>query len=356
MADPLIAIVKTSPRTVLEDYNRLLICSEYQKVISPDIRTILKLNLSWSLYFPACSSEPWQVEGVIKTLRRDGYMDLMAVENRTVVTNIEKGLEGNKWNPVLKKYDVPMFPLTEAEWIPYRPKGSTPALDKIFRGSHRIPREIIGTNVIHLPTVKTHGHTIMTGAMKNAFGGLITERRHHCHRYIHEVLVDLLTLQNEIHPGIFAVMDGTVCGDGNGPRAMMPVIGNILLAGQDMVAIDAISAMIMGYDPMTIPFIKMAHDKGLGCGDPAQIEISGDDIKGLNLHFTTGKSLVIKGDQLFRKGRMSFFEPLIFHTPLFWLAIKSSWFYHDIYWYNTIGRSRISQFRTTEWGKLFESY
>jgi uncharacterized protein (DUF362 family) len=356
MEDPVIAVVKTSPSTVIEDYKRLLHYSEYQKFISPDIRTILKLNLSWSLYFPACSSEPWQVEGVIKTLREDGYRDLLAVENRTVVTNIEKGLVGNKWNPVLKKYNVPMFPLPEAEWIPYRPKGATPALDEIYEGSHRIPREIIGTNVIHLPTVKTHGHTVMTGAMKNAFGGLITERRHHCHRLIHEVLVDLLTIQKEIHPGMFAVMDGTVCGDGNGPRTMNPYIGNILLAGQDQVAIDAISAMIMGYDPLKIPFIRQAHDQGLGCGDPEQITLTGDDIKGLNFRFSTGKSPVITGDQFFRKGPMKILEPLIFHTPLFWLAIKSSWFYHDVYWYNTVGRSRIAQFGTTEWGKLFERY
>ncbi len=356
MADPLIAVVKTSPQTILEDYKKLLIYSEYRKEISPDIRTVLKLNLSWSLYFPACSSEPWQIEGVIKTLREDGYRDLLAIENRTVVTSIEKGLEGNKWNPVLKRYNVPMFPLTEADWIPYRPKSSTPALDRIFGGSHRIPREIIGSNVIHLPTVKTHGHTVMTGAMKNAFGGLITERRHHCHRLIHEILVDLLTIQKEIHPGIFSVIDGTVCGNGNGPRTMKPYIGNILLAGHDQVAIDAISAKIMGYDPLKIPFIKQAHDQGLGCGDPDQIEIVGDDIKELNFHFCTGKSLVISGDQVFRKGPMKFLEPLIFHTPLFWLAIKSSWFYHDIYWYNTIGRLRISQFRTTEWGKLFETY
>ena len=56
----------------------------------------------------------------------------------------------------------------------------------------------------------------MTGAMKNAFGGLITEKRHHSHKMIHEVLVDLLQIQKEIHPHLFAVMDGAVAGNGKG--------------------------------------------------------------------------------------------------------------------------------------------
>ena len=96
----------------------------------------------------------------------------------------------------------------------------------------------IGKNVVHFPTMKVHGHTTITGAMKNAFGGLITKKRHHCHKKIHEVLVDLLAIQKEIHPCIFAVMDGTVAGDGAGPRTMIPRVKNYILASGDQVAID----------------------------------------------------------------------------------------------------------------------
>ena len=202
----------------------------------------------------------------------------------------------------------------------------------------------------------THGHTSMTGAMKNAFGGLITEKRHHCHKMIHEVLVDLLQIQQEIHTGIFAVMDGTVCGDGAGPRTMIPKIKNYILASNDQVAIDAVSAKMMGYDPLKIPFIKMAHDRGLGMGDPDQIEILGEDISEVNFHFTTHKSPVVAGDQLFRKGIFSFVEPLLFHTPLFKFCILGSEWYHDKVWYPTIGKHRIRQFNKTEWGKLFKTY
>ena len=76
---------------------------------------------------------------------------------------------------------------------------------------------MIGSNIVHLPTVKTHVYTTMTGAMKNAFGGLLRENRHWAHTDIHATLVDLLAIQKEIHPGLFAVTDGTICGDGAGP-------------------------------------------------------------------------------------------------------------------------------------------
>ena len=73
MPRPLIAALRTTPRAVLEDYGRLMRLAAYRSVIDPSIPTILKLNLSWTKYFPACSSQPWQVEGVVKTMREDGY-------------------------------------------------------------------------------------------------------------------------------------------------------------------------------------------------------------------------------------------------------------------------------------------
>lgn len=351
-----VAVLKTKPETVLEDYSKLMSLVNYKKIFPKSNDIIIKLNLSWSLYYPACSTEPWQLEGIIKTLRDDKYKKVVAAENKTVVTDINKGIKGNKWGPIMKKYKVPFVPLTKVEWVDYKPKAEMLALDKIFKHTHKIPKFFIGKNVIHPPTIKTHGHTMITGSQKNAFGGLITSRRHHCHKMIHEVLVDLLQIQKEIHPKIFAVADGTVCGDGKGPRTMIPKIKNYILASEDQVAIDAISAKMMGYDPMKIKFIKLSHDKGLGIGDPKQIDIVGEDISNVNFRFTTKKSPVIFGDQLFRKGLLSFIEPMLFHTGLFNLCILASMVYHDYLWYPTIGRYRINKFMKTEWGKLFKKY
>ena len=137
-------------------------------------------------------------------------------------------------------------------------------LNEVYPKGFMIPRRFIGENIIHLPTVKTHVFTTMTGAMKNAFGGLLNEHRHWTHPVIHETLVDLLMIQQKIHRGVFAVMDGTFAGDGPGPRCMMPHVKNVILASSDQVAIDAVAAKLMGMDPLSIKFIRLAHDLGIG--------------------------------------------------------------------------------------------
>jgi len=353
-----VAVLKTNPQTVLRDYQKAMHLAEYQIFVDKDKDTLLKLNLSWTKYFPACSSEPWQLEGVVKTLIEDGFSKdkLFPIENRTVVTNPIKGASNNRWLPVLKKYDLPFIPLPEVEWTKHEFKAQLLRLDKIFPEGIEIPKMFVGKNVIHLPTVKTHGHSITTGAIKNAFGGLLKEVRHYAHKYIHEVLVDLMIMQKELHPGIFAVMDGTVCGDGAGPRTMIPKIKNYILASSDSVAIDAVAAKMMGFDPMAIPYIRMCHERGLGVGKLDEIEVVGEDVSEVNFGFESKKSLVIWGDQALRKGLLKFLEKPLLHSPLVAWAPFASNLYHDYFWYPIIGKRRIKEFMKTEWGRLFQTY
>lgn len=353
-----VAVIKTSPATVLEDYARLMHLAEYQQFLPRTAQTLIKLNLSWTKYFPACSTEPWQLEGVARTLLADGFTadELLPIENKTVVTNPRKGAVNNRWMPVLQRYGLGFTPLPEVEWMVYQFKSPLLKLNEIFPEGIQIPKMFVGKNVLHLPTVKTHGHSTTTGAIKNSFGGLLREVRHYSHKYMHEVLVDLLYMQRELHPGIFAVMDGTVCGDGAGPRTMEPKIQNYILASGDSVAIDAIAARLMGFDPMTIPYIRMCTERGLGMGDPREINIVGDDIAGVDFGFKTKKSLVIWGDQMIRRGFLRPLERLLLHSPLVVWAPFASNVYHDCLWYPTVGRSRIRAFEQTEWGQLFAKY
>lgn len=355
-----VSILKTSPETIEKDYSKAMELANYKEAISQTNSTILKLNLSWTLYYPACSTPPWQLEGVLKSLRSDGYPEVIAVENQTVVTHPWKGAYLNKWLPLLEEHGVEFKPLTDVEWTIHEPKSDMLAMDEIF-GEIYVPKMFNDTNIIHFPTVKTHGHTTTTGAMKNAFGGLIPKYRHHAHKKIHEVLVDLLAIQKEIHSGIFAVMDGCVCGDGAGPRTMDPYMGNVILASQDQVAIDAVAASIMGFDPMKIDYIKLAHDRGLGMGDVDEIDVVGmekKEFKAMNFSFSTTKSPVITWDQRLRKKTMKVkpVHQFLFNSPLFRTFIFASEFYHDRLWYPRVGKKNIDEFKKTDWGQLFERY
>src|SRR6266850_2082407 len=356
MPRPRIAALRTDPARVIDDYGRLMRLARYQDTVNPSGHTLIKLNLSWTKYFPACSSQPWQVEGVVKAMLQDGYAParLHPVENKTVVTDPWKGAANNRWLPVLEQYGLAFTALPEVEWRVHRFKSPLLRLNEIFPEGIEIPAMYPGKNIVHLPTVKTHGHATTTGSIKNAFGGLLKEVRHYAHKYMHEVLVDLMLMQKELHPGIFTAMDGTVCGNGAGPRTMDPVVGDVILAGADSVAIDAVAARIMGFDPMAIPYLRMCHDRGLGAADPRDIDLVGDDIRGLNLRFKVSRSFVIWGDQMLRKGPLRFLEKIALHSPLVVWAPAASNFYHDLLWYPTVGRAKIARFRATEWGRLFD--
>ncbi|HIQ04561.1 MAG TPA: DUF362 domain-containing protein, partial [Anaerolineae bacterium] len=202
----------------------------------------------------------------------------------------------------------------------------------------------------------THVFTTITGAMKNAFGGLLTERRHWTHANIHETLVDLLTIQHEIHTGLFAVMDGTFAGDGPGPRAMRWHEKDIILASADQVAIDAISAKIQGFNPMEIPFIRIAHEMGLGIGDPKEIEVVGYDISAEDWGFVQEDTFASWGQKMIYHGPLKPLEGLLLRSPLVPWSYFASNFYHNVYWYPFVGRPRVQAALGTKWGQLFKNY
>ena len=356
-----VAVLKTTPATVIDDYKRLMRLASYQEFLPRDRQTALKINISWHYFYPACSTTPWQLDGVISTLLEDGYCkdQLYACHNRTVVVSARRGEVANKHKQVVvDKYGLRNIHLYEPgeEWIRYEPRAKMLVLDTIYPEGIRIPKRLVGSNIIHLPTMKTHVFTQMTGAMKNAFGGLLFEKRHWTHSVIHETLVDLLAIQKEIHPGIFAVMDGTFAGDGPGPRCMVPHVKNYILASSDMVAIDAVAAKMMGFDPLSIKFIRLAHERGLGCGDVREIEVVGEDIADVNFHFQVRDTLASRGQKMIYWGPLKPLERLLLRTALAPWSYAASFLYHDVYWYNCVGRRRVREALGTEWGKLFLAY
>ncbi len=354
-----VSVVATRPETVLEDIGRAMRLAGVERVLSPDLATLLKINISWQHWYPGCSTTPWQLEGVIQGLSRLGHRDLIGAHNGTVVVDSFAGEENNKHKAVQDRYNLPAVHLDTPpnRWVEYRPRAEMLVLDDIFPEGIQIPEIFAGKNIVHLPTMKTHVFTTMTGAMKNAFGGLLHRKRHWTHSVIHETLVDLLAIQQEIHPGIFAVMDGTFAGDGPGPRAMRWHVKNRILASADQVAIDAVAAHMMGFDPMRIKFIRLAHERGLGCGDVSQVEVVGEDISGVNWGFSgVENTLASRGQKLIYWGPLKSLEKLLLQSPIASWAFVASNLYHNGYWLNTHGRRRISAALKTEWGELFRSY
>ena len=352
-----VAVVYTSPETVLDDIQHAMELAGVRSVLPSSVETLLKINISWQHYYPACSSSPWQLDGVIRALRSAGYNNLTPVHNGTVVVDPREGAANNKHEVVAESHGLESVFLEDVEWVDFQPKSPMLVLDKVYPNGFQIPRMLMDKNIVHLPTVKTHVFTTMTGAMKNAFGGLLNYQRHWTHSVIHETLVDLLRIQKEIHPGIFAVTDGTFAGDGPGPRAMRWHAKNVILASADQVAIDAVSAKLMGFDPMSIPFIRIADEHGLGCGRFDEIDVVGEDIEEVNWGFSSAENtFASRGQKLIYWGPLKSLENILLRSFITPWAYAASNVYHNAYWLKVVGRKRVREAMKTPWGRLFQEY
>ena len=360
MKKPVVAIVKTAPEKVRDDIPRIMELAGLKTALNPKTETILKDNISWHYPFLSANTTPWQLEGTVLGLKKAGFCDLVAVHNNTVVTDPFKGGKLNKLEPIYRRYNITEkfnFRPKDIIWEVYEPKTRMRVLLDIFPKGIKIPIFFQGKNIVHLPTVKCHIYTTTTGAMKNAFGGLLNTRRHYTHSVIHETLVDLLAIQKEIHSGIFTVMDGTFCGNGPGPRTMIPIQKGLVLASADSVAIDAVAAKIMGFDPMHIPYIRLAHEDGLGVGRIEEIEVKGEDISEMNFRFSVGDNFASRFGDLFWFSPLKKIQKLLFHTPLVYLFVFGSYFYHDRVWWPFVGKPLMEVLHcNTEWGQFFEQY
>jgi hypothetical protein len=141
---------------------------------------------------------------------------------------------------------------------------------------------------------------------------------------------------------------------------MVPHAKNVILASADQVAIDAVAARLMGIDPMSIKYIRLAHDLGLGCGDPREIEIVGDREAGAeNWHFTGPFRKMTFASRMQHR---IYWGPL--KKPIEWSlktvlapwAYVASVVYHDSFWYPVLAKKKMHDVLASPWGRLFRHW
>lgn len=106
-------------------------------------------------------------------------------------------------------------------------------------------------------------------------------------------------------------MDGTAAGSGPGPRTLIPHQKDVILASNDMVAIDAVAAKKMGFDPMSIRYINQGTQRRLGQGNPREIEIVGmPEVAEENWGLILSRSFLVSGKGQAGRRRMERNQPL----------------------------------------------
>ena len=132
--------------------------------------------------------------------------------------------------------------------------------------------------LISLPKFKTHGLTVMTGAIKNSYGILPGAQKSRLHgiagspKRFHQLIVEVF---RQRVPDLY-IMDAVMGMEGNGPASTdLREIG-VVLASDNAVAMDAVVARMMGLDPGRLRFLEIAREMGLGDFNENKIHIDGD--------------------------------------------------------------------------------
>lgn len=136
--------------------------------------------------------------------------------------------------------------------------------------------------VVNVAKLKTHGLTLLTGAVKNVFGcipgiqkGLFHVKAAEDRETFAQMLVDACF---GIKPAVH-VMDAVVALEGDGPNHGRPKAVGLIMASSDPVALDAVASAVVGVDPFAVHTTRLAHEQGLGCGNLGEIKVRGAAIE-----------------------------------------------------------------------------
>lgn len=172
--------------------------------------------------------------------------------------------------------------LMEASKGYYRNIGgdsTTVPFDPVFMPSVNVSKAVLEADiVISLPKFKTHGLTVISGAIKNSYGILPGAQKAKLHKAagnserFHELMVEVFKLRV---PDLF-IVDAVVGMEGNGPASPDLRDIGLILASDNAVAVDSVIAAMMGCEPGRLRFLRKARELGLGDYELSAIEVIGE--------------------------------------------------------------------------------
>ena len=238
-------------------------------------KVLIKVNfITTKTWDSGATTDPIVVEAIIQRLNHLP-VEVYVVESDATMTNADKAFIATGMDEMCKRNDVQFLNLRH---IKDRVKIAIPN-GETLKGI-TVPRVVTESAIISAAKLKTHMSTKVTLGMKNMFGLLPDKFKGKYHaKGISKVVVDINTV---LKPAL-TVIDGFVAMEGKGPTAGTPVKMDLIIAGKDVVATDAIAARIMGMDPMEISHIRKAYQKGLGNID--NIEIIGSKLEDVRREF-----------------------------------------------------------------------
>jgi uncharacterized protein (DUF362 family) len=261
-----VAIVK-GPRGH-EPVHKALDLIHFKEALTGWDRALIKVNFittkSWDT---GATTDPMVVEAIIQRLKGLS-LEVIVVESDASVTNATKAFQVTGMAEMCERNGVEWVNLRHIKDRVKLPVPGGTALKKIV-----VPRIVTESAIVSAAKMKTHTETGVTLGMKNLFGLLPDKFKGRYHlKGMHKVVADITTA---IKPHL-TVVDGFVAMEGRGPVGGRPVQMETIVAGRDIVAVDATTSRLMGIDPHGIGHIMMAHERGLGEVD--SVEVIGESL------------------------------------------------------------------------------
>ncbi len=199
-------------------------------------KIFIKPNLSHPEYLPGVVTSPELTYELIGLLR-DGSNEVIVGESNGYNYPCRKAFEKTGMEAAVKKAGGTVINLSEDKVVEVKFPNGCP-IEKLFLAKTMMDVDA----VVDLPLMKTHEFMMYSGAIKNLFGCIPSDRRIYLHPYLPEVFYRLYTL---FKPQL-TIMDARVGIEGNGPTKGKPVKMDLMLTSTDALAIDIAAAQVMG--------------------------------------------------------------------------------------------------------------
>jgi uncharacterized protein (DUF362 family) len=250
-----------------------LIGSDVDRVLSAKKPVLIKPNyINSSPPSTGITTDARVVEGVITYLKTRGVDEIVVGEGSgwadTLHAFTVAGIDA-----VAERWGVKLVDLNKDAFVSVNPPEPL-SLTRV-----RVAKTALETTIISVPKLKIHGSATVTLSLKNMMGALASKGIMHNGRLSRNI-ADLASV---LTPRV-AVIDGIIAGEGHETRGS-PVAMNLVIAGTDPVATDAVGAAVMGVPPKSVRHLRFAEDKGLGTCDLEEITVLGEQIEAVKRRF-----------------------------------------------------------------------
>ncbi len=297
---PVVALLRTRPETIDEDYSRLVALAQLNTAPSLE-NALVAMEARRRTWFPGLVCPPWQVSGVLNSLRPS---EGTAASGGLLVPVSDSGPLAKKsgqkwgWEETLSRLSTEVAGDTLIDAVPYRPISLLPALEGVWDDGVKISPHFRGKDLVMLSSMGLESGGQLNANMELLSSLLVGQRKTKARIPEAEVLSELVGLAKEVFSSISVVTDATVWSLARRGGTRVPLVRNLLVAGNDLVAVDSVLAKLAGLNPSNLPWLALSESRGLGVADLSKINIVGEP-ECMNLDFRIPEDTFASGNKLF---------------------------------------------------------